>query len=186
MYVEVDAGSLYFTHKANQILCASPTYLTKNGTPETPESLSEHQCLSYSYVEDPGSWHLFRDGKLYSVPIISRVTTSAGQVLSSAAVEGLGIAYGPMAFFRDQLASGVVKQVLPDDNLPRASIYSLFARSRYVPAKISTFNSFMEKFYIGRIYRTGPPILTGRFGNQLFKRTALPWVFDLVCRRGMQ
>jgi hypothetical protein len=35
---------------------------------------------------------------------------------------------------------------------PRASIYSLSARSRYVPAKIGAFNTFMERFFVGRIF----------------------------------
>jgi len=56
-----------------------------------------------------------------------------------------------VAFFREQLEQGKVKQVLSDYDLPRALVYSLFARSRYVPAKIDAFNTFMEQFFVGRI-----------------------------------
>ena len=138
--------------QSTRILCASPEYLDLQGEPDEPEALGQHQCLSYSYVEDPSIWRLSRDGHDYVVPVSSRITTSAGRVIAAAAEQGLGIAYGPEAFFREQLANGTVKQVLCDYKLPRASIFSLFARSRYVPAKIGAFNSFMERFFIGRIF----------------------------------
>jgi DNA-binding transcriptional LysR family regulator len=138
--------------QSTRILCASPEYLASNGEPDEPDALGQHKCLSYSYVEDPSIWRLSRNGKEYVVPVSSRITTSAGRVIAAAAEQGLGIAYGPEAFFREQLAKGTVRQVLCDYELPRASIFSLFARSRYVPAKISAFNSFMEQFFVGRIF----------------------------------
>ncbi len=138
--------------QSTRILCASPDYLKKNGCPDHPDALRDHQCLSYSYVEDPAIWRLTRDGTENVVPITARVTTSAGRVLTSAAEEGLGIAYGPLAFFRDHLAKGTLTRVLGDYEVPRASIFSLFERSRYVPAKIGAFNNFMERFFDGRIY----------------------------------
>lgn len=138
--------------QSTRILCASPEYLEQHGEPDVPDALSRHQCLSYSYVDDPGIWRLSRDGQDYVVPVSSRITTSAGGVIATAAEQGLGIAYGPEAFFREQLAKGTIRQVMSDYELPRASIFSLSARSRYVPAKIGAFNTFMERFFIGRIF----------------------------------
>src|SRR5580698_2422789 len=43
---------------ARRVLCAAPAYLKRRGTPSKPEDLSEHDCLSYSYVEVPDEWHL--------------------------------------------------------------------------------------------------------------------------------
>lgn len=138
--------------QSTRILCASPEYLAQHGEPGDPEALTQHQCLSYSYVDDPGVWRLSRDGRETVVPVSSRITTSAGSVIATAAEQGLGIAYGPEAFFREQLADGTIRQILTDYELPRASIFSLSARSRYVPAKIGAFNTFMERFFIGRIF----------------------------------
>ena len=103
-------------------------------------------------MDDPGTWRFTRGSRNYVVPVTSRITTSAGSVIAAAAEQGLGIAYGPEAFFRDRLAAGTIRRVLADYDLPRASIYSLSARSRYVPAKIGAFNTFMERFFVGRIF----------------------------------
>ncbi len=137
--------------QSTRILCASPSYLSRNQEPESPNDLTEHDCLCYSYMDNPAVWHLSGEDEDYVVPVSSRITTSAASVLATAAERGLGIAYGPEAFFREQLALGSVRQVLSDYRLPRASIYSLFARSPYVPAKINAFNEFMQRFFVGRI-----------------------------------
>lgn len=138
--------------QSTRILCASPVYLERHGEPDDPEMLRQHECLSYSYVDDPGVWRMSRDGEEFVVPVSSRIRTSASSVIATAAEQGLGIAYGPQAFFRDQIANGTLKQVLSDYELPRATIFSLYARSRYVSAKIGAFNAFMERFFVGRIF----------------------------------
>lgn len=136
---------------STRVLCASPDYLGAYGEPERPQDLSSHQCISFSYIEDPSVWRLYSGKREFAVPIDSRITTSSERVITAAAVEGLGIAYGPRAFFRDQIAAGTLRQVLDKFSLPRASVYSLFVRSPFVPAKISAFNAFMQQFLAGRI-----------------------------------
>jgi len=86
--------------QSTRMLCASPAYLAQNGEPFSPADLNQHQCLSYSYVEDPSIWRLSRGKQDFLIPVSSRVTTSSGRVISSAAERELGIAYGPEAFFR--------------------------------------------------------------------------------------
>src|SRR5271168_1064944 len=46
---------------ARRILCAAPDYLQGRGTPQTPEDLAGHDCLSYSYIAVPDEWHLIGD-----------------------------------------------------------------------------------------------------------------------------
>lgn len=137
--------------RSTRILCASKDYLNSHNEPQHPDDLRQHSCLSYSYVDDPAVWELERDGTVFNVPIQGRIVTSAGPVLATAAERGLGIAYGPKAFFREPLASGTVRQILSDYSLPRAGVYSLYERSRHVPEKIVAFNRFMKEFFTGRI-----------------------------------
>ncbi len=135
---------------SRRILCASPDYLARRGEPRHPDDLRDHECLSYSYVENPRLWRLRGGGKEYSTPVFGRIVTSAGPVLRTAAARGLGIAYGPILFFRDDIDSGAVRVVLPDYALPEVSIYSVFPATRRTPAKVAAFNSFMIDFFEGR------------------------------------
>ena len=133
-----------------RILCASRDYLARAGEPAVPEDLRRHECLSYSYVEDPRVWRLRKDGRDHLVPVSGRIVTSAGQVLRTAAARGLGIAYGPRSFFDEDLRAGTVARVLGDYELPEVSVYSVFPSSRHPPAKTQAFNSFMREFFTDR------------------------------------
>lgn len=132
---------------SRRILCAAPDYLSRRGVPKKPEDLSGHDCLSYSYLEEPDEWHLIgRDGERV-VKVSGPIVTSHRQVLRTAAVRGLGIAYGPIIFFHDDLEAGRVVRVLPQFQLPEATIYAVYPAGRQLSAKVKAFNDFMARYF---------------------------------------
>jgi DNA-binding transcriptional LysR family regulator len=134
------ASSSLIARKLNssrRILCASPDYLARRGTPRQPEDLSQHACLTYSYLEEPDEWHLI------SGPIV----TSHREVLKTAVVRGLGIAYGPVMFFREDLKAGRVVEVLPKFKLPEETIYAVYPVGQQRSAKVLAFNDFMTRYF---------------------------------------
>ena len=147
-----DSASLRATKltTSRRILCASPDYLARRGSPQRPEDLATHDCLSYSYMDDPRLWRLKGLGKEHVVRVSGRVVTSAGQVLRTAAARGLGIASGPTNFFREDIEAGRVQRVLPDYEMPQATIYSFYPLSRRPSPKLMAFNAFMQRFFAGR------------------------------------
>jgi DNA-binding transcriptional LysR family regulator len=130
----------------NRILCASPDYLVKRGVPQVPQDLATHDCLSYSYADEPQSWHLKKGKKQYEVAVSGRIITSSGIVLNAAASAGFGIAYGPENFFKSALSVGRLKKVLPAYELPQFAVWSTFPMGKNPSAKVSAFNTFMTKF----------------------------------------
>jgi len=38
------------------IVAASPAYLERHGTPDTPDALRDHHCLTYSNLNDADHW----------------------------------------------------------------------------------------------------------------------------------
>jgi DNA-binding transcriptional LysR family regulator len=132
---------------SRRVLCAAPVYLTRRGTPQTPEDLAGHDCLSYSYVSVPEEWHLTGADGDRVVKVSGPIVTSHRHVLRAAAVRGLGIAYGPADFFRDDLKAGHLVAVLPDYELPEATIYAVYPASRQLSAKLKAFNDFMTRYF---------------------------------------
>jgi DNA-binding transcriptional LysR family regulator len=131
---------------SSRILCASPTYLETAGLPSQPSALADHRCLSYSYMDGPTLWHLKKGRETVEVRISGPLVTSSGQVLRAAALSGLGIAYGPESFFRGELISGQLVQVLRDFELPSVSIYALSMRERKHKGAIEAFTNFMSVY----------------------------------------
>jgi DNA-binding transcriptional LysR family regulator len=132
---------------SRRILCAAPEYLSRRGAPQAPEDLAGHACLSYSYVAVPDEWHLTGADGERVVKVSGPIVTSHRHVMRAAAVRGLGIAYGPVDFFRDDLAAGHLVPVLPNYTLPEATIYAVYPVSRQVSAKLKAFNDFMARYF---------------------------------------
>jgi DNA-binding transcriptional LysR family regulator len=84
------------------------------------------------------------------VRVSGPIVTSAIQVLRLAAARGLGIASGPILFFRDDIDAGRVVRVLPTWELPVASIYAFYPVGRRPSPKVAAFNAFMQRFFDGR------------------------------------
>ena len=132
---------------SRRVLCASPDYLKRRGTPQTAEDLVGHDCLSYSYVAVPEEWHLTGADGERVVRVSGPIVTSHRHVMRAAALRGLGIAYGPADFFRDEIRAGRLVPVLPDCKLPDATIYAVYPASRALSAKLKVFNDFMARFF---------------------------------------
>jgi DNA-binding transcriptional LysR family regulator len=132
---------------SRRILCASPDYLSRHGLPKRPEDLSSHDCLSYSYLDEPDEWHLIGRSGERVVKVSGPIVTSHRQVLRTAAVRGLGIAYGPIIFFHEDMLAGRVVRVLPQFELPEATIYAIYPAGRQLSAKVKAFNDFMARYF---------------------------------------
>jgi DNA-binding transcriptional LysR family regulator len=144
------ASSSLIARKLNtsrRVLCAAPAYLQRRGTPHAPEDLTGHDCLSYSYVPVPDEWHLAGADGERVVKVSGPIVTSHRHVLRSAALRGLGVAYGPIDFFRDDLETGHLVRVLPTYRLPEATIYAVYPASRKLSAKVKVFNDFMTRYF---------------------------------------
>jgi DNA-binding transcriptional LysR family regulator len=134
-------------YSSRRILCASPGYLARRGTPQQPEDLTAHDCLCYSYLDEPDAWHFIGTDRERVVKVKGPIITSHRQVLSTAAVRGLGIAYGPAIFFSDDLNAKRLVRVLADFQLPEVSIYAVYPASRQLTAKVKVFNDFIARHF---------------------------------------
>lgn len=116
---------------------ASPAYLARHGTPQSPQDLEQHRRLAYSQSESPGDW-TFTDagGRQHVVGGPAALAANNVQFLATAALQGAGIVYGPAFVFGDQLRSGALVPLLPDFATGGLGIYALYPSTRYLPAKV--------------------------------------------------
>src|SRR6476620_8669682 len=45
----------------HHLICASPDYLARHGTPASPEDLKDHVCIAYTYSDSVDDWRLLDD-----------------------------------------------------------------------------------------------------------------------------
>ena len=132
----------------DRILCASPDYLARHGTPTDPEALGAHQALVFRYVDATDIWRLRKDGVIQSVTVQGRVASNNGDLLLEAVRQGLGIALLPEWLAADAIAAGHAVQVLTAYEATAtdfdAHLHLLFPSRRLLPAKVRALVRFLE------------------------------------------
>lgn len=98
----------------HRILCASPAYVVRHGTPATPEDLTQHNCLIYQlggYLYD--RWRFSVNGEVLSVQVSGNRTSDDSDIVRRWAIAGLGIIYKSSLDVAQDLLAGRLVQLCP-------------------------------------------------------------------------
>jgi DNA-binding transcriptional LysR family regulator len=124
---------------------ASPAYLAQHGFPQTPQDLSDHQCLYYPRGTEMPRW-TFASRKAgeesVTVNVSGPFATNNSESIRDAALDGLGIALLPDFSARAALSEGRLVEVLPDWQTVGAfagMLYVVRPWSAQVPRAVSGF-----------------------------------------------
>ena len=128
------------------VVSGAPRYFQKWGVPETPEQLSDHNCLDYSYFSDHDVWRFEREGKSHSVRINGRFSANNGDALRQSAIAGVGILLQPTFIVGDDIRAGRLQVVLGKYRVKELGLYAVYAHRHYLSAKVRTFVDFMADY----------------------------------------
>jgi LysR family transcriptional regulator, regulator for bpeEF and oprC len=110
------------------LICASPAYLGRAGTPRAPAELAGHACLALLTMErDVQHEWQFTKGDAREKIKFEPGLTAYGEELREATLAGCGIVRLLACHVDDELRSGALVQLLPDweclGGLPIVAIY---------------------------------------------------------------
>lgn len=151
---------------AKRLLCASPDYLARRGTPREPRQLTAHDCIHYRYLESGTNWVLHRGDRQLRIRISPAFSTDSGSVMLSAALHGSGIALLPSFLAVDALAAGSLKIVLPPWHPPDVTIRAVYAHRTYLPRRVRALIDIMTERF-----GTDPPPWEARLPGQRRSRS---------------
>ena len=147
--------------ETRRILAAAPSYLADHGAPKTPADLQNHKTLIYTYANKPNELRFQRDGKTTAITVKGLLESNDGQVLRTAALDGLGILIQPTYILYDDIVAGRLVPVLDDWDLPRLTINLAYPSRKHLAAKVRTFIDFMAGHFVKMDYERK---WCGRFG----------------------
>ncbi len=158
------ADSSLIAKKVTQIrlvMCASPKYLERYGTPKTPEDLySGHQKLKY--ISSPDVWELQNsDGKKVSVRLPTVMTCNNGDFMRDVAIDGKGLVVIPDFVCYKAIKTGQLVPLLCEyqfDNVLNA--YAVYPHNRHVSARVKKLINFLKASFGEQPYWTIPPDLS--------------------------
>lgn len=125
------------------IVCASPSYLERHGTPRTPRDLAAHSCLGYTYTNSGDEWRLKSPNGEEAIRIGGSIRADNGDMLRLAALSGAGLVLQPLFIVADDLAAGRLVQVLSDHASAELGIYAVYPSRKHLSAKVRTFVDFL-------------------------------------------
>lgn len=131
-----------------RLVCASPGYLKKHGTPATPHDLARHQCIVLRQNEAAyGLWRFTRGRRSETVKVRGNLSSNDGEVTLTWGLAGLGILQRAEWDLARYLRSGRLVQVLEDYALPQADIYAVFPERHHLSAKVRVFVDFLVAYF---------------------------------------
>lgn len=125
------------------LVCASPAYLERRGTPRSPSELAGHECLIYTGNDPPDEWVFEHAGERIVQRVRGSVQTNNGELLRALAVAGQGIVFQPGFVVGDEIASGSLVQILTGYAALERTVFAIYPSGRFVPAKVRAFTDII-------------------------------------------
>ena len=145
--ITAQADTKYISKRIGAIrryLCASPEYLSLNGTPQNLEDLQAHSLLHYGNTKR-GNWTFqTSDRKEKSIKFSPTISSNSGQFLGEAALNNIGISMLPDFIADKYIDTGQLKTILPHYSLSPYEIYLTHLGSRRLNRRMRAFSSALE------------------------------------------
>jgi DNA-binding transcriptional LysR family regulator len=123
-----------------RVVCASPAYLKRLGTPQSLGDLAAHRCITFDGLDAATTWtFLDDDGNKRQVPVHSRMTVSTADAAIAASVLGLGLTRVLSYQVADALREGRLVRVLADEEPPAVPASLIYPGQGRLPMKTRAF-----------------------------------------------
>lgn len=138
-----------------RVVCASPDYLARAGTPRRPEDLARHRCLRFLGLTPGTEWEFAdaadttdaTDGKTGDTARRQTLRVAIGSVLASNQIDvaldacrrGLGCGSFLDYQVRDALAAGTLRRVLREFEPQALPVHIVYPHSRLLSARVRSF-----------------------------------------------
>ena len=119
-----------------RVICGSPRYWKRHGTPRVPADLAKHECLKHSLMATAQGWTLRTSDGPLTVPVSGRLEIDNIGALRDAALAGFGVALVPEYAIAAELRAGKLVSVL-DEYLPDSPPFrALWVAGKHRPARL--------------------------------------------------
>ena len=122
------------------VLCCSPAYLEKHGPLRQLSELADYNCVRHVLYPYGDEWRFVdRKGTPASVRISGNLVSNSGDMLRTAALQGVGILLGPGFLVSDELDSGRLVRLLSEYRPVELSMNAVYPHRHHLSAKVRTF-----------------------------------------------
>ncbi|MGK5078709.1 LysR substrate-binding domain-containing protein [Janthinobacterium sp. HLX7-2] len=118
------------------VICATPEYLRKHGTPRTPADIAAHRCIVGYRRGRPLAWHLIDDGVATRFAPPPTYQISDGEAMMDAALAGMGLCQMPLVLFRPHIEALQLVTVLDAYTTQDVDVHAVWPRTSHLRPKV--------------------------------------------------
>lgn len=112
------------------VLVAHPDYLARRGSPQLPDDLHQHACITFGSAGQTRPWHfLDHTGRRQEMSIRGRLALNHSEAILDAALAGHGIALLADWLVAEHLRAGRLTRVLPEARTQGFPIHAIWPKT---------------------------------------------------------
>jgi DNA-binding transcriptional LysR family regulator len=137
---------------------ASPAYLSRFGTPQTPDDLEGHEMVGLLAPDSTDIRPLAFgvDGKVRRMTLPTMLTVTGPETNVASACLGLGLIQVPRYRVNSELASGALVEVLAEFPPPPLPVHVLYSHTRQLSPRLRVFIDWMAEQFRERLKSENP------------------------------
>lgn len=131
---------------SRRVVCATPEYLARHGTPAQPDDLLQHDCIRLvrgRHVFD--RWPFVEDGIRREVSVRGSLSSTSGEVLHDWVLAGRGIGLKALWDVATDLQEGRLVECLRPYWCDEIELYACFASHAHMPRRVRAFADFLAE-----------------------------------------
>nr|MBA3818185.1 LysR family transcriptional regulator [Deltaproteobacteria bacterium] len=121
------------------VLCATPAYLAKRGTPTTVEELDEHDRVLFTPSPRTQTWTLVNGDETYDFGRPARFASNNISAVHNAALSGTGIALMTDFMVACDIANGTLVRLLPEWHGSTIDVHAVYPARQNLPPRLVLF-----------------------------------------------
>ena len=129
------------------VLCASPTYLARQGTPVHPSELVQHHILAYSYWSSRDEWAFDGPDGVVVVKTTPCLRSNNGDTCRAVALAHEGIILQPSFMVGADLAAGTLVELCPGYRALEMGIHAVYSSRKHVAPKVRLLIDFLVEHF---------------------------------------
>jgi LysR family transcriptional regulator for bpeEF and oprC len=145
---EVEGGDLVAKpiYEGRYVVCASPAFLRKHGTPAKPQALKPEWCLGLTATPSGTArqWIFRKGAQEYRLWPEGNLFFNSSDALIRTATRGAGMIYVLDILVRDSVERGELVCLLDGWDTAARTFYLVYPKSRFIPPKVKAFAEFIS------------------------------------------
>ncbi|WP_251977166.1 LysR family transcriptional regulator [Salinicola avicenniae] len=135
-----------------QVICASPAYLERMGTPQSPDELVQHHGIRFVSGHHPPdtTLDLVIDGEPRGFDTLGWLTVNDAESYVAAALQGFGLIQIPRFRLENELAEGRLVTLLDAWEKPAMPVNVVYPQRRHLSPRVRVFVDWLTTLYAER------------------------------------